>query len=246
MLLKVVSTGSKSGNSYVLTADNGEMLVLDAGSRYRDILKVIGYKISNVSGLLLTHEHGDHIECYKKFLDSGVKVYGCPELKTKIKADFNDDIESLEEKKSYSIGSFKAIPFYLPHDNVPNFGYLIDLPNDSGRLLYATDFSYIPYSFTKWNINFFLIECNHLENLADRMEAKYQHSLKGHSELQTVKKIIKVNKTHSLRSVVLCHLSDGWSDEKIMTEEIQQVAGQNVNVAVAHAGDEYTLSKYPF
>lgn len=57
MLLKIISTGSQSGNCYALIADNGEILLLDAGATYKSALKAIGYQISDVKALLLSHEH---------------------------------------------------------------------------------------------------------------------------------------------------------------------------------------------
>ena len=57
MLLKVISTGSRAGNCYALIADNGEILMLDAGATYKAALKAIDYRISDVKALLLSHEH---------------------------------------------------------------------------------------------------------------------------------------------------------------------------------------------
>lgn len=58
MLMRVVNTGSQHGNCYVLKSNSGEMLLLDCGCKYKDILKAIDYRTSDVSGVLLTHEHG--------------------------------------------------------------------------------------------------------------------------------------------------------------------------------------------
>ena len=41
---------------------------------------------------------------------------------------------------------FKIMGFYVPHDNTPNFGFLIE-HEEIGRLLYLTDLEYCPYSF---------------------------------------------------------------------------------------------------
>lgn len=57
MFMKIISTGSQSGNSYALIANNGEILLLDAGCKYQSILKTINYRISDVVGVLLSHEH---------------------------------------------------------------------------------------------------------------------------------------------------------------------------------------------
>ena len=56
MLLKCVNTGSQNGNCYILENDE-EALILDAGVRYKDVLKALGYNISKVSGILISHEH---------------------------------------------------------------------------------------------------------------------------------------------------------------------------------------------
>ena len=57
MLLRVISTGSQAGNSYALIADNGEILLLDAGTTYKSALKAVDYRILDVKALLLSHEH---------------------------------------------------------------------------------------------------------------------------------------------------------------------------------------------
>lgn len=58
MFMRVVNTGSNPGNCYVLKSRTGEMLLLDCGTKYKDILKAIDYRTSDISGVLLTHEHG--------------------------------------------------------------------------------------------------------------------------------------------------------------------------------------------
>lgn len=177
---------------------------------------------------------------------AGIQCYGCDELQEHLEVVTGEKMIGKPEKIPFQVGDFRITPFYLPHDGTPNFGYLIDLPDDAGRLLYATDFEYIPYSFKSLRVNYFLLECNHISELVDRTEAKYAHSLRGHSELETVKGIIRVNKTPDMRNIILCHLSGEWSDPDCMKQEIQEAAGKWINVDVAHAGLEVELSKYPF
>ena len=130
--------------------------------------------------------------------------------------------------------------------NILLFGFLIDFPGDAGRLLYATDYEYLSFTFKSLKINFFLLECNHQADLVDRSEAKYEHSLRGHSELETVKEIVRVNKMPDMRNIILCHLSDGWSDPETMQKEVQSVAGKWAKVDVAKAGMSVELNKYPW
>lgn len=58
MFMKIINTGSQPGNCYALKSESGEILLLDCGCRYSEILKGISYRISDVSGCLLSHEHG--------------------------------------------------------------------------------------------------------------------------------------------------------------------------------------------
>lgn len=58
MFMRVISTGSQQGNCYALTSDSEEILLLDFGCDSKKILRGIDYKISNVIGAVLSHEHG--------------------------------------------------------------------------------------------------------------------------------------------------------------------------------------------
>ena len=108
-------------------------------------------------------------------MKAGVQCYGSDELQEKLETVYGEKIIGLPEKRSLRISEWIITPFYLPHDKTPNFGFLIDLPGDAGRLLYCTDFEYLPYTFKSLKINYFLLECNHQADLVDRSEAKYEH-----------------------------------------------------------------------
>lgn len=56
MILGVIGTGS-TGNAYFLKADNGEILLLDAGVSIANVKKSIDYRVGDVVGCLVTHHH---------------------------------------------------------------------------------------------------------------------------------------------------------------------------------------------
>ena len=56
MLLGINSTGS-TGNSYYIKADNGEILLLDAGIPIADIKRGIDFEVGSVVGCVVTHRH---------------------------------------------------------------------------------------------------------------------------------------------------------------------------------------------
>lgn len=255
MFLQVIDTGSQAGNSYALISDSGEIILMDAGCRYKDILKAIDYRISDISGALLTHEHQDHIKSFRDFMRAGVQCYGCDELAEYIETVYGEKIKGLSEKRQEHIGSFDVTPFYLPHTTksketgqiipCPNFGYLVE-HEEMGKLIYATDFEYLPFRFSSLRVQHWLIECNHMDDLVDRDSGKYAHVLQGHSSLSTVKEIIRVNKTPDIRNVVLCHLSVDNADPEVMQKEIQEIAGKWVCVETAYAGMKIPLKRFPF
>lgn len=56
MLLGTIATGS-TGNSYYIKADNGEILLLDAGIPIADIKRGIDFEVGSVVGCVVTHRH---------------------------------------------------------------------------------------------------------------------------------------------------------------------------------------------
>lgn len=245
MFMRVINTGSQPGNCYALKSESGETLLLDCGCRYSEILKGISYRISEVSGCLLTHGHGDHLKSFQNLMQSGIQIYTNDETVESVNTISGELMIGLPEKKSKDIGSFRVTPFYVPHDKTSNFAYMIS-HEECGRIIYATDFSYLPFTFKNMRINHFLIECNHLDESPEQDSFKFEHSIRGHSSLSTVKEIIRVNKTASLRTITLCHLSEGWGNPEVMQKEIQDVAGDDVLVQIARPGLDIDLNLCPF
>jgi len=65
-------------------------------------------------------------------------------------------------------------------------------------------------------------------------------------ELETAKEFIKANKTASLDSITLLHLSDGNSNAEQFKKDIQELAGKYVRVYVADNGVEIPLDLFPW
>src|SRR5690606_21287731 len=116
--IKVIGSSSK-GNCYLLSTNTTNIL-LDCG--VKNMPKVFNY--SNIDGILLTHQHIDH-------------VGGIPNVKNYYKGKYygNKDVMDIlpildyfkvevNEGKKFEIKDLIIIPFSLVHD-VPIFGYLI-------------------------------------------------------------------------------------------------------------------------
>lgn len=185
---------------------------------------------------------------------AGIPCYGCDELQEHLEIVTGEKMIGLPERILKRIGSWTVIPFYLPHTtrdketgaliSCPNFGYLIQW--EEGKFLYMTDYEYCRYNFKNQRINYMLLECNHMDDSLAKDSAKYEHVLKGHSSVSTVRDIILTNKTPDLRNVILCHLSSENADPERMKNEIKEVAGKWANVEIAEKNSVVSLSKYPF
>ena len=56
MFVQVNATGS-SGNSYILTDDKGEVLIIECGISYKGLLKALDFNIRGIKGCVVSHEH---------------------------------------------------------------------------------------------------------------------------------------------------------------------------------------------
>ena len=245
MFLKVISTGSKYGNCYALIPDSGQILLLDFGCEKKKILRGIDYRISDVIGALLTHGHGDHSKNYKWLLENWIPIYTNDETAEGFETITGELLKGVSERKWFQRGGFKVMGFYVPHDNTPNFGFLIE-HDEMGRLLYMTDMEFSPYSFKNLRVQHLLIEANYIEDLVNREAENYAHQIRGHSSLNTCKGIVEANKTPDLRTVTLIHLSDKVCDPNSVLKEIKEVAGGRVEVNVAVPGLRVELKRLPF
>lgn len=65
MKLKVLGSSS-SGNCYILDAHE-EILILDAGVNFKEVQKALEFDFRGVRGVLITHEHMDHLKYAPNF-----------------------------------------------------------------------------------------------------------------------------------------------------------------------------------
>lgn len=243
MKLKVVGSSSK-GNGYALIADN-EILLMECGCPFKEVKKAIDWQILKIKGCLVSHGHQDHLKYVSEYLKAGIPVYTNEKITLAVDFVQGAQFYGVSEFKVIHIGGFKVVPFHVPHNGTTNFGYLIE-HEEMGRLLFVTDYEYIPYNFQKQQIQHFLIEANYQEQFIDRDLPNYEHKLLGHASLETCIGAIKANQSPSLRSVIMCHLGAGSSSGKYFINEMQKVTGRNVNVDCAVPGLVVEINKDPF
>lgn len=120
----------------------------------------------------------------------------------------------------------------------PCYAFLIEA--DGQKLLYVTDTKLLVWNLQKVKVNHMLTGLNYIPEMLSHDEYKRYHVLTGHLGLDTVKGIVKANKTDGLMSVILCHMSAGSSNKDKCISEVKKVAG-NAFVDVAEGGKEWKL-----
>lgn len=249
MELQVIATGS-SGNAYVLRSEGAHSLLLDAGVPVKRLLTEIR-DWRNLEGCLVTHEHMDHAKSALDVAGLGVPVYatrgtiealgaGC-DLRGMVGVLMGQLIE---------VGGFIVLPFGTEHDAAEPCGWLIRAKGTGETVLYATDTYYLRNTFP--GVHYWIIECNYDESvLAEQLgageiaEPLRDRLMRSHMSLRRTCDTLKANDLTETRAIVLVHLSDERSDEKMMVETVKAMAGID-DVWAAEAGKTYRLELIPF
>jgi Metal-dependent hydrolases of the beta-lactamase superfamily I len=106
-------------------------LLIDAGKSGKaieDALKSIGTDIRSVSGVLITHEHSDHIAgagvLARKY---HIPLYATAEtwraMEGKIGKIPPDTLREIEPDRDFWLGEIGVVPFSIPHDAADPVGY---------------------------------------------------------------------------------------------------------------------------
>ena len=133
-----------SGNSSVVRCGQ-RYLIVDMGKGVRTTsaaLKALGLAASDCDGILVTHEHSDHVKGLSTFLKKHpLPVYGAEETLGFLEENHvvppSCDMTALTPGREAEIGGFGVKAFPTSHD-VPCVGYRIHTP-DEKTMTIATD-----------------------------------------------------------------------------------------------------------
>ncbi len=133
-----------SGNSTYLDSENSSLLI-DLGVSCRaalSALRSLDADLSKLKGILITHEHSDHIKGLRVFL----KKYPLPLYASAPVLEYLRQNVTLPEglplieadPEGFWVGDMLVRPFATSHDSVGSLGYRISLP-DGQEVGFATD-----------------------------------------------------------------------------------------------------------
>lgn len=195
-------------------------------------LKQIDKSLMDISAVLITHEHVDHIKglsllCRK----NNIPIYACGKTAQYLKDMLNDknipaDIYSVNYGQPFKIKDIEITPFETSHDAVCPCGYNIITGNES--LTYATDLGYVSdevFEYLKL-ANYIVLEANYDKTMLDFGKYPYplKHrikSLTGHlsndDAAMTVARLANMGKDNFL----FAHLSQNNNNPDILINTLE-------------------------
>lgn len=218
MKFKAYASAS-SGNFYVLESGRSR-LAIEAGLPFRKIQECLGFQVSSLDGVLISHSHADHSRSAPDLVVSGVDVFASRQTLAHLDISCHRARALRGNRPSYITRAdsergpghtWTVVPFDCIHD-VPTLGFLIGAP-DGDQLLFATDTAYVPIKTE--GCTHFALECNYSRPILEASTAPSDATrriVQNHMGIENVLGVLEAHETSKLREVHLLHLSDGHSD----------------------------------
>ena len=170
-LMKIVNLGSGSKGNCTLVCGEKTKVLIDCGLPILSVekeLEYLGILPTEISAILITHEHSDHIKSIEKFCKKyGTKIYAHKdEWQTLMqKMVVLSDQKFAFDDNDFFVGVLTISSFKLSHDANLCLGYSVYSQN--AKFSIATDLGYCPKNVVEKlkGSDIVLLEANHDENL---------------------------------------------------------------------------------
>ncbi len=241
--MKICSLFSGSdGNCTYIHSDNTRLLVDVgiSGTKAAGALKDIGVSVEALDGILVTHEHIDHIKgvgvLSRKY---NLKVFATGRTFEAMKKTVGDialcNTIEIEKNSYFNINDIEVHPFGISHDAIDPVAY--SFYNKNKKISVCTDLGYVSrgvYENLKGS-DILLLEANHdLEMLS---KGPYPFHLKkrisgnkGHISNSTCANVLKklaCEPGNCLRSVMLGHLSKENNTKEIALKTVNDILNED-------------------
>ena len=245
MKFKSFSSGSKGNCSIVLCDDTN--IIIDMGISYLTLKRSLeenSLSFSDISGVLITHCHKDHISGLSTLINkTRLNIYipegmyeSLKEYVPKTRCIFIDD--------KFSINNVNIELIHTSHDAPSSVGYIIEYNNKS--LVYVTDTGYINRKYLNKMVgkDLYFMESNHDEIML--MDGPYPRFLKervisdkGHLSNTTTSKYLKKIIGDNTKTIILAHLSEtNNTEEKALEAILKEELPKNIKVLIARQYEE--------
>ena len=231
-MLNLISLFSSSSGNCTYVFNDDTKLLVDIGisaKRLTEALKNMNILPEEINGVLITHEHSDHIKGIRVFCKKhNIPVYASKKtwqalVSLEIPQSLKNNFEPLE---TFYIGSIKILPFPIPHDAIDPCGF--NLVYNDEKVTVATDVGHItPQLLSSFeNSKTILLESNHDVDmlragsypylLKQRIIGNYGH-LSNVTSAETVEYLIK----KGTKNFILAHLSESNNMPSLALETVK-------------------------
>lgn len=256
-VIRFAVLGSGSGGNAAVVECGGQRLMIDAGLSAKQLclrLHVMGIEPRSLDGILLTHEHGDHVRGLKTFL----KQHPVPVFTTAATARVvrETGIEGgtwkyFEAGQEFAIGGIAVETYAIQHDAVDPVGFVIS--HAQRRLGFLSDAGFVTRSMTERlrGLAALFCEANYDTELLEadtkrpwtikqRISSRHGH-LSNDQVIELVRDIVHAD----LGRVVLGHLSSDCNSPEMILRQLSECLRElghshvNLHCAVQDAPTEW-------
>lgn len=250
--MKVCSIASGSSGNCIYVETRDSKLLIDSGLSGKTVsqgLEIIGAKGESLDGILVTHDHSDHVSgvgiLSRKY---DIPIYANPatwkEIKDKIGKVKGKNIKYFQDRP-FQIKDFIIEPFSISHDACDPVGFSIY--GNSKKVSIATDLGYIDNIILEklYGADMVILEANHDVNmltvgpypyyLKRRVLSEVGH-LSNDSAGEALVKLVEMG----LQRVLLAHLSKENNFPELAYQTVYNIlkdnnidVGQDILVDVA-------------
>jgi len=243
-MIKLIPLFSSSkGNCTYIETDTTSLLV-DVGiscKRLVNKLNELQINPETIEGILVTHEHSDHVKGIKVFANKyKIPVYATEKTWDCLKPSIalpNQQMRIFVPNYTFNIGNIKVQPFNIPHDAVDPCGFSFCCDNE--KVTVATDLGCInEYLLSNMkDSKSILLESNHDLNMLKT--GPYPWSLKqriignyGHLSNDASAKVVEILAKNGTKNFILGHLSEENNFPELAKETIcSHLKINNINLA---------------
>lgn len=234
--MRFASLGSGSRGNSLIVDSGGAKLLLDCGFSVRAMvsrLARLSVLPEEITGILVTHEHSDHIAGVARFSSRfGIPVYlthGTSGF-VKNRSDLQADCRVIDGHAAFDISSLQVTPFPVPHDAREPVQYVFS--DGVNRLGVLTDCGTItPHIVGVLDgCDALVLECNHDSGLL--ADSTYPAMLKrrissdfGHLDNRQAASLLRTINSSRLQHIVAAHLSEQNNTPDLVKKAVAEALG---------------------
>lgn len=238
--------GSGSGGNAVVIDCHGARLLVDAGLSAKQLvarLGLLGVAADSLDGILLTHEHGDHVRGLRVFLKQHpVPVYATGGTLHMVRESgvTHDAWRVFDSGRVFAIGGVEVEPFAIQHDATDPVGFVI---RHQGRALgLLSDAGHVTRSVVAklGGLHALFVEANYDEAMLEA-DTKRPWPIKqrissrhGHLSNAQVLELLDGIAHPALGRVVLGHLSSDCNCPKLAKRLVDECLARHGARAAVH------------